>query len=240
MRRRLNNFPKKNRSKKEVRNNMKRILLVTAIVILMVGISVSPVAATTFTGIPSPSLSPVFGTLVNFDDQPAGTAVLWNDYVSLGVASITETEGLGVFARYGGSQSLPNYVGTGFTGERGGDTDATGWDGTILIELTNPTNKIGIGIANSIGDPETLTIYDANMNQLETSGVPAGANVYAGFERTNSDIKFLKITGDWFAIDDLQFNPSNPNNNIPEFPTVALPIMSVLGIMFLTSRKKHN
>jgi len=27
---------------------------------------------------------------------------------------------------------------------------------------------------------------------------------------------------------------------IPEFPTVALPIMSVLGIMFLMSRKKHN
>lgn len=34
---------------------------------------------------------------------------------------------------------------------------------------------------------------------------------------------------------------SDPNcNQVPEFPTVALPIMSVLGIMFLMSRKKHN
>lgn len=29
-------------------------------------------------------------------------------------------------------------------------------------------------------------------------------------------------------------------NEVPEFPTVALPIMSVLGIMFFMSRKKHN
>jgi hypothetical protein len=30
------------------------------------------------------------------------------------------------------------------------------------------------------------------------------------------------------------------SNQVPEFPSVALPIMSVLGIMFLMSRKKHN
>ena len=33
--------------------------------------------------------SPLFGTLVNFDDKAPGTQVLWNDYVSVGVSSIT-------------------------------------------------------------------------------------------------------------------------------------------------------
>ncbi|GAI95807.1 unnamed protein product, partial [marine sediment metagenome] len=43
-------------------------------------------------GTPSPSLSPTFGTLVNFDDKLVGTPVSANDYVFLGVTSIVELE----------------------------------------------------------------------------------------------------------------------------------------------------
>jgi len=184
---------------------VKKILLVPAIVILMLAILVTPVAAAFYSGTPSPSLSPVFGVLVDFDDEATGTPVASDDYVSVGVASITETEGLGTFARYAGTQSSPNYVGTGVGGERGTDANM-GWDGTILIELIEPTNRIGIGIANDGGGPETVTIYDAASTLLETYTVPTGINVYVYFERSSPDIKFLEITGDFFAIDDLQFN----------------------------------
>ena len=45
--------------------------------------------------------SPLFGTLVDFDDRAAVSSVLWNDYVSVGVASITELTSAGsLFARY--------------------------------------------------------------------------------------------------------------------------------------------
>ena len=67
--------------------------------------------AASFTGTPSPSLSPLFGTLINFDDKATGTAVGPTDYLSLGVL-ITETEGLGTFARYFSFQSSNNYIGT--------------------------------------------------------------------------------------------------------------------------------
>jgi hypothetical protein len=118
--------------------------------------------------------------------------------VSLGVASITETEGVGVLSRYFGSQSQPNYVGTGPT---------AGWEGTILIELIVPTNMIGTGIAKSRVGAEALNIYDVDHNLLETTTAPIGENdVYVYFERSDNDIKFLEIIGDYFAIDDLQFN----------------------------------
>jgi len=185
----------------------KKVVFLMFALSMVLALSASPVIAASFSGTPSPSLSPVFGTLVDFDDQATGTPVNSDDYVSVGVASITETEGLGTFARYAGGQSQPNYVGTGIGGERGTDADM-GWDGTILIELTNPTNMIGIGIANSQGGPEVLSIYDAGGTLLETSTAPSGSNVYTGFSRSTWDIKYLKITGDFFAIDDLQFNPS--------------------------------
>jgi hypothetical protein len=177
---------------------VKRILVVTAIVALVLAFSVSPVAADSYAGTPSPSLDPVFGTLVDFDDQATGTEVSWDDYVGLGVASITETEGVGVLSRYFSSQSQPNYVGTGST---------SGWEGTILIELMVPTNMIGIGIAKSTVGAEALNIYDVDHNLLETTTAPIGENdVYVYFERSDNDIKFLEIIGDYFAIDDLQFN----------------------------------
>ena len=187
-------------------NKTYKRLVIFSIAIVMCLSSISILSATPFEGTPSPSLDPVFGTLIDFDDQPTGTPVGEFDYVAEGVASIVELEGLGTFARYAGSQSEPNYIGTGFDGERGNDYDDDGWDGTILIELTYPTNKIGIGVANNIGGPETVTIYDSEMNVLETQTAPDGGNVYCGFERSTVDILYLEIYGDFFAIDDLQFN----------------------------------
>lgn len=92
----------------------------------------SPSQAASFVGTPSSSsLSPIFGTLINFDDQPSGTLVGVSDYLAQGVTSIRELEGLGTFARYGISrQSQPNYIGTGRNGEGGTDANL-GWDGTI-------------------------------------------------------------------------------------------------------------
>jgi len=52
---------------------------------------------------------------------------------------------------------------------------------------------------------------------------------------TGKIINSNKVIKNW----EVQCNDPNCTQ-VPEFPTVALPIMSVLGIMFLMSRKKHN
>ena len=158
-------------------------------------------------GTPSPSLSPTFGTLVNFDDKATGTQVLWDDYVSLGVASITELTGAGsLFARYLSPQSPPNYVGTGPTYNVPGGPSSEGWDGTIQIDLALPANMVGIGIANNTGGSETLSVYDSGSSLLESHTLVAGSNLYAVITRGAYDISRIVITGDCFAIDDLQFN----------------------------------
>lgn len=185
---------------------MKKLVTICVVAGLMFAIG-TPVANGSISyGTPSPSLSPTFGTLVNFDDKAPGTQVLWNDYVSVGVASITEITGAGIlFARYGFSQqSPPNYIGTGGTYDIGGASG--GWDGTIRIDLALPASMVGIGVANNSGGLEFLRVYDSTGSLLESHQVATGANVYAVITRGAYDISRFEIIGDFFAIDDLQFN----------------------------------
>ena len=184
---------------------MKKLITLCVAVALMFAVG-TPVAKGAISyGTPSPSLSPTFGTLVDFDDKATGTQVLWNDYVSVGVASITELTGAGsLFARYSGSQSSPNMIGTGPTYDVTGVN--WGWDGTIQIDLARPASMVGIGIANSRGGPEFLSVYDSVGSLLESHQVATGINTYPIITRGASDISRLVITGDWFGIDDLQFN----------------------------------
>lgn len=193
---------------------MKKLITICVVVGLMFAFS-TPVAngaisygtpANTGLGGSNSTPSPLFGTLVNFDDKAIGTPVLANDYVSLGVTSIVELEGLGFFGRYQSNQSAPCIVGTGSNGERGNDASNWGWDGTIQIDLALPASMVGIGVANSRGGFEFLSVYDSIGSLLESHQVATGNNVYTVITRGTYDISRLVITGDWFAIDDLQFN----------------------------------
>jgi hypothetical protein len=198
---------------------MKKYILVALMIMTVVLGANAPVSAAYYQGTPGPSLDPVFGTLVNFDDKVAGNPVLSNDYLSVGVASIVETESLGTLAYYSGSnQSMPNYIGTGFEAMR--SADSCGWDGTIEITLVQPTCKIGIGIAGMLSSSKIVRIYDASGVMLEEQAVPNGCNVYVYFERSDYDIKKMVVTGDFFALDDLQFIPSPP----PNYTAVSLTI----------------
>ena len=207
-------------------HNRKFSVLLTIALLSFSGlVSFNSAYATPFVGTPSPSLGPVFGTLIDFDDKPPGTVVTPIDYSDKGVISIQELEGLGTFARYPGSQSLPNYVGTGPSGDR--LDNFSGWDGTILIKFEKPASMVGIGISDMNFGPEYVTIYDKNMVILESVEAPDEPNVYVGFDRQGFfDIKYLEITGDFFAIDDLQFD-YDPSYNYAPVAGYSLPINHV-------------
>jgi hypothetical protein len=178
---------------------MKKFVVICVFLGLIVCLGSSSANAAISYGTPAPTApSPLFGTWIDFDDQPTETPILPGDYATFGVASITElTVGAPDFARYAGSQSQPNYIGTGFQ---------NGWNGIIRIDLALPASQIGLGIADSAGGPETLSVYNSGGVLLESYELTPGANIYAVITRPIYDISRIELTGEFFAADDLQFN----------------------------------
>ncbi len=164
---------------------------------------------------------PRFGTLIDFDDAATGSLLAANRYVGVGVDSIENTLGpqLGFFAT---SQSAPNYVGTGF---------ANSWDADILVEFNVLQAAVGIGIAG----PTTLQfeLLDASMNVLEGySLTTTPVNTYYYINRLSNDTKFLRVAGDFVAIDDLQFDTQTvPPQGVPEPGTLGLMLAGGLGLV---------
>jgi hypothetical protein len=178
---------------------MKKIVAICVFLGMIVSLGSSSANAAISYGTPAPTApSPLFGTWIDFDDQPTGTPVLSGDYAAFGVASITElTVGTPAFARYAGSQSQPNYIGTGIE---------YGWNGVIRIDLAKPASQIGIGVADSAGGPEILSVYNSGGVLLESYVLTSGANIYAVITRPFYDISRIELAGEFFAADDLQFN----------------------------------
>jgi len=177
---------------------MKKYITICVVFGLLVCLCSPSANAAISYGTPSPALNPVFGTLIDFDDQPSGTPILPGDYAAFGLASITElTLGPPAFARYGGTQSPPNYIGTGVQ---------NGWNGIIRFDLALPASQIGLGIADSAGGPEILSVYNSGGVLLESHVLTPGLNIYAVITRPFYDISRIELTGEYFAADDLQFN----------------------------------
>lgn len=202
---------------------MRKFIAICVLSVLVVSLTSSSANAAISYGTPSPVLDPVFGTLIDFDDQPTGTPILAGDYAAFGVASITElTLGAPAFARYAGTQSQPNYIGTGFE---------NGWNGIIRIDLAKPASQIGIGVADSAGGPEILSVYNSGGTLLESHVLMPGLNIYAVITRPFYDISRIELAGEFFAADDLQFNV------IPAPGAILLGTLGVGVVGWLRRRK---
>jgi len=204
-----------------------KITLIAAAALL----STSLAQAALVQGTPTPTgqpanPSPLFGTLISFDDVVTGNPLVANHYAGMGVTSIANTLGPAL-GYYSSSQSGTNYVGTG---------PSVGWAADILVEFTSLQAAVGIGIAG----PTTLQfeLLDAGMHVLEGYSLSTTpSNTYYYINRLTNDTKFLRVAGNFVAIDDLQFDTKTVNG-IPEPETYAL-ILAGLGVVgFMARRRK--
>jgi hypothetical protein len=152
------------------------------------------------------TLSPKFGTLINFDSLTAFSTLASNAYASAGVQSIASTQAANPLTVFPfSSQSAPNFVST------------ANFAGGLSVTLTNLTNMIGIGVSDSDGAPLSLAALGATGNTLGNFSVTVPStgntpfNAYYILQDPTSDIKSLQlVAAGQFAVDDIQLATAAP------------------------------
>ncbi len=171
------------------------------------------VGSPNFNALTGVTLSPTFGTYINFDNLPAFGMVAADAYARQGVQSITSNTVNDPLTAYPFSlQSAPNEL-TTLSGQSGGIT------GGITITFSNLVNIVGIGVFESDGLPDTLTVSGPSGNMLASftetvpSSSPTPFNAYYVISDTTNDIRSLTISSAAgnFGVDDLQFAPEPLN-----------------------------
>lgn len=166
-------------------------------------------------GTPAPSLSPTLNFDVNFDSVPTGTLITAGLFSADGISSITNA-GDPLYTS-GGTQSQPNYVGTG-----AGD----GWAMDTTIVFGTLQSEVGFGAAG----PNTidLTAYGTGGTQLFTESFSSASNDYWVLtDSTGANISSIEISSSFIAIDDVQFN----NVGAPPVPEPSPLLLLVTGIL---------
>ena len=206
---------------------MKLKFTVFAVAALCAGASQAALVQGTPTPAGQPaSPTPMFGTLISFDDVATGSPLVANHYAAQGVSSIVNTLGPAL-GYYPSSQSGINYVGTG---------PSVGWAADILVSFSSLQAAVGIGIAG----PTSLTfqLLAADRSVLEGYTLTTTpTNTYYYINRASNDVSFLRVFGNFVAIDDLQFS-SQTVPQVPEPGTYAMMLMGLGVLGFLARRRK--
>ncbi len=117
------------------------------------------------------------------------------------------------------------------TSEQG---DNNGWNGDVWFTLAGNTDRIGIGIADSQGTVETIYAYDASLNLLESFVVPSCSNCWHGFDRAFADIAYFRLSGGFFAFDNLVYNA------VPEPATIGLLSLGLVAAGMRRHRRQQK
>ena len=197
---------------------------------ILLGLAMPGLAATVTIGTSDTfgkGLAPLFGTLINFDDQTPLSTLSAAAYSSEGVSSITNgdaSEPLLVLPY--SDQSPPNYISTGASDN---------YAGNITFTFANLTNNVGLGISEDGVTPVTLTAFGAGNNVLGsfTETVPSTTfNAYYVISDTTFDIKSVSVSAAQnLAIDDVQLA------GVPEPRSLAL---SAAGLALLLLAMKQR
>lgn len=149
-----------------------------------------------------------------------------------------------------------HYSGLDFTFARIQGTDCTGYNGvnyppnsgqhviynepgtnTIQINFASPVSRVGIWYTSYTTG--TIEAYDSSDTLINSSsgGSNIGSNSY--LEVSGQDIVYVILhdTGNQITYDDLEFDTENA---IPEFPNMTIPVLSVIGLMFLINRGRDK
>ena len=103
------------------------------------------------------------------------------------------------------------------------------------INFDSPVSRVGIWYSSPYGG--NIDAYDSSGTLIYSAsgGANYGSNDYLEVSGSNIAYVILHDGANYITYDDLEYDTSD---EIPEFPTVAIPLLAIIGLMFLISRRK--
>lgn len=98
------------------------------------------------------------------------------------------------------------------------------------------------GLAMEAYDEDDNLLDRAPASGVTSSNINTGLMTKLTVNDANGNIAYVIVydDGNYFLIDDICTDaPGVGDIDIPEFPTVALPIVAILGLMFIIQRRKN-
>lgn len=172
-------------------------------------------------------------TTINFDNIPSQTDLNPNQYQSQGVTFVGNSN-------YVFDSQPPFYP------SHSGPNQLSTYSNEIRVNFASPVSDVGFYYTSYL-QPLIFTAYDSNGVQIEQKTGVQSYQIYNMPALTNSylvinkpSISYITIDGNpncYFMIDDLSF--TSGSGSIPEFPSIALPVAAILGLMVIFGRRKN-
>lgn len=113
------------------------------------------------------------------------------------------------------------------------------------FDFDQPVTRVGLWYTSGLYDAY-LEAYDSEGNMIDSVVGPNnyGYNGYMEVSGSNIDYVVFHDHGNYMVFDDLEYDCDGQDApvddpSIPEFPTVALPIMAILGLAFIFQRRNN-
>ena len=181
-----------------------------------------------------------FSILVAFSvSASAATTVLIN-FDGLDDRQYIGTHYLGLtFASEAQIVKKPNYNWEGYPPHSGSNVFYNHNNADTRIDFDSQVSRVGIWYTSPIVG--NIHAYDSTGTLIDSAsgGANYGRNDY--LEVCGSNIAYVIVHdgGNFITYDDLEYDTYD-TDEIPEFSTIALPIASILGLLFFFNHRKHR
>lgn len=118
--------------------------------------------------------------------------------------------------------------------------DQNNFDNPTQLKATFTQSTSRVGLWYTSYGPVYLEAYDATNNLITSTTGQSNYGTNSYLEVTGSNIAYVIFHDhtNYMTIDDFTFETID--TNIPEFPSIAVPVVSMIGLIFVVGRKKET
>gem|GEM_PF-1148456 len=207
---------------------MKRMSYIKILLIaMMIAIMVNSVSAMPVSSLPGGTVIPIPGVnYIGVGPQFFGSGITWSSTL--------------MYSGYFGYTGTMNYGTNGlWSPTLGPMAVVVAPTGSMTFSFSTPIRGVGgfINYDPGYGPNPTIAVYDSGMNPIESETLTfltdgsTNSGEFHGFLETSPEISYFRLSDSYIGITTLTTVTGTSPISTPEFPSLALPAIMILGFL---------